>query len=474
MKLFFLTLIVLSNVVLIQAQTISSAVEIITTYSQNGRFYLRSVPYDNESPSLKGKTSVYEKDNPKPLYVFERSFDSVEKNGNNLILSNNGEVIFYAISWGANENKEGLKSVTIYKHGMILRSFTKAEITKCNEAKERCSLLYSNYEAVVDKDKSNWGTGSYKKVFKQGTDEKEKFLSDFPIFSFEDIVYLTDSKKKVHLFSLKEGSYVGSEFFENIFGQLKTKGRFSRTGIQRLDAPIFSDFPNLRNGANVYQSLAAKLEMKQASIVGTKDDAFKIYRLIVSGFITQDGSAEIEKIEADEELPKEKILAFFNANKFNTKTIPKEFEKWYFGDEYFYFRKSDDRMARQEKRQEEIKQRTELQKRLVAEKIGDINVPKDLGECFTELDSLLKEVDKKEMQALPKKEDMIRYHMGLGMWMRNTWGLWSGSRLQKYFTDKGVNHPDNMSSVILFFYYDWLNGKKETWKDWEKKPKDVL
>jgi hypothetical protein len=31
-----------------------------------------------------------------------------------------------------------------------------------------------------------------------------------------------------------------------------------------------------------------------------------------------------------------------------------------------------------------------------------------------------------------------------------------------------------MSSVILFYYYDWLNGKKETWRDWEKKPKGMF
>jgi hypothetical protein len=58
--------------------------------------------------------------------------------------------------------------------------------------------------------------------------------------------------------------------------------------------------------------------------------------------------------------------------------------------------------------------------------------------------------------------------------MRNNWGLWSSSRLQKYFTDKGVMHPDDMSSVILFFYYDWLKGKKETWKEWDKSPKSVF
>ncbi len=89
------------------------------------------------------------------MYVFERGFDSVDNESNNLILSNDGEVIFYAIPWGANEKKEGLKSITIYKKGEIFRSFTEMGVTGCDSKKERCSLIYSNYDEVVDKGKSN-------------------------------------------------------------------------------------------------------------------------------------------------------------------------------------------------------------------------------------------------------------------------------------------------------------------------------
>jgi hypothetical protein len=110
---------------------------------------------------------------------------------------------------------------------------------------------------------------------------------------------------------------------------------------------------------------------------------------------------------------------------------------------------------------------------MTAETIEGVYIPKNLGECFAELDKLLKEVDKKEMQALAKRADMIHYHHNLGMWMRNNWRLWGGSRLQKYFADKGVTHPEEMSSVVLYLYHDWLNGKTETWKEWEKNPKSV-
>jgi hypothetical protein len=66
---------------------------------------------------------------------------------------------------------------------------------------------------------------------------------------------------------------------------------------------------------------------------------------------------------------------------------------------------------------------------------------------------------------------MIQYHLGLGMWMRNNWGLWGGSRLYKYFHDKGVTDPEDMSSIVLFYYYDWLTDKKGSWREWEANPK---
>jgi hypothetical protein len=85
-----------------------------------------------------------------------------------------------------------------------------------------------------------------------------------------------------------------------------------------------------------------------------------------------------------------------------------------------------------------------------------------------ELDSTLSEKDKAEFVALPKREDMILYHHGLGMWIRNNWGLWAQGPLAQYFLERGSNHPDDMSHTILLHYWDWLHGQRETWKTWEQ------
>lgn len=90
--------------------------------------------------------------------------------------------------------------------------------------------------------------------------------------------------------------------------------------------------------------------------------------------------------------------------------------------------------------------------------IDCVYIPMDLDDCCVQLDQLLSEEDKEFIKNLPDKKKTIKLHMSLGMWIRNNWGLWGGSRLQKYLFDIS-DHPDGMSSIILEHYYDWLNKK---------------
>ncbi|MEI8349971.1 MAG: DUF6794 domain-containing protein [Candidatus Omnitrophota bacterium] len=87
-----------------------------------------------------------------------------------------------------------------------------------------------------------------------------------------------------------------------------------------------------------------------------------------------------------------------------------------------------------------------------------VYIPKDLEECFKELKTMLQPSLVAEMKAKPEKE-MIGYHHGLGMWIRNNWGLWSDSRLKKYFNNLGIRHPDDMSSIILNSFWRHLHNQ---------------
>jgi len=92
------------------------------------------------------------------------------------------------------------------------------------------------------------------------------------------------------------------------------------------------------------------------------------------------------------------------------------------------------------------------------EKNQEQYIPKDLDDCFDRLKKILKPEELAEMKNGTERE-MSQYHFGLGMWMRNNWGLWKGGRLAKWFNDKGIQHPDDMSGIILDSFWRHLHSK---------------
>lgn len=474
MKFALLLFLVLSNIFVGFSQARSSVTSIVTVFSENGRYSLTSIPFDEEYPSLRGTTSVFDVAESKLLYRFERGFDSVEKDGNNLILSNDGKVAFFLLPWGADEFKDGLKSVSIYKEGRLAISYSGDQITGCNSSKERCDVLYNNWEQVIDKEKSNWGTPNYRRTFKDSATDEEKFLNEFPLFSSNDFVYIIDSRKQVHRIRLEDGTLLANEEFDKDFQRLKSIARHTRIELRRMNVPMYFKISKLQNGTSTDSALAKSLGMKIYDDSNVKHEKYKKYMFKISGYVFRDGSFKTENLEIYGDLPKATIREFFASNRFDLVEVPKEFDKWFVEDQWFTFRKASDSLARKERATEIKEEREELRRRLTAVTINGRYVPANLGESFVELDKLLPEIDRKEMHDLKTRQDMIRYHHGLGMWMRNNWGLWGGSRLQKYFSDKGMTHPEDMSSVILFFYWDWLKGNKNAAMEWERDPKQKI
>jgi hypothetical protein len=86
-----------------------------------------------------------------------------------------------------------------------------------------------------------------------------------------------------------------------------------------------------------------------------------------------------------------------------------------------------------------------------------VYVPVDVDDAIAELNKTLPKPLIEEMRA-GSGWDMLRYHHGIGQWIRNNWGLWGGSRLQRYFFSIGVFHPDEMSGTILDCYWVWLQS----------------
>jgi hypothetical protein len=111
----------------------------------------------------------------------------------------------------------------------------------------------------------------------------------------------------------------------------------------------------------------------------------------------------------------------------------------------------------------------EFEVSLTRDSVNGKYIPSNLADCFIELDKILSSRDK----AYIRKNGTSGLHMTLGMFSRNRWQLWGGSRLKKYFLDTngGMMHPDSMSGIILRYYDKWSHGDKTAWREWEIKSK---
>jgi hypothetical protein len=88
--------------------------------------------------------------------------------------------------------------------------------------------------------------------------------------------------------------------------------------------------------------------------------------------------------------------------------------------------------------------------------------PYNLYEAIGALSLMHHESTKQKIISMTEHEFTVNSHFGLGLWIRNNWGLWQGSKLKDYFNSIGVFHPDEMSSIILTSYY-----RKHRDKDWD-------
>jgi hypothetical protein len=86
-------------------------------------------------------------------------------------------------------------------------------------------------------------------------------------------------------------------------------------------------------------------------------------------------------------------------------------------------------------------------------------IPKTLDEAVDFLYDNLTAGLLVEIQDLSEDEFVGRSHFGHGTWIRNSWGLWSGSELSRWFQYRGIFHADDMSSIILTSSYRKIINK---------------
>lgn len=95
-------------------------------------------------------------------------------------------------------------------------------------------------------------------------------------------------------------------------------------------------------------------------------------------------------------------------------------------------------------------------------KVVEPPAPKTLDEAHAQLEKWLPKEELSKIDAMKSQDEMIEYHFGLGMSMRNKWGLWGGGPLAEYMNKLGFSHPDDMSGVILETF--WCKRHKKDFR----------
>jgi hypothetical protein len=86
-------------------------------------------------------------------------------------------------------------------------------------------------------------------------------------------------------------------------------------------------------------------------------------------------------------------------------------------------------------------------------------IPKDLEECIKFLKEKILKEELEEIKNMTEDEFIGTYHHGFGTSLRNSWGLWQDSILVRYFNKMGIQHPDDMSGIIMKSFHRTLNKK---------------
>jgi len=455
----------------VTGQTQYARGEIHKIYSFNNNYFLRTIPNEDAERTEIGNTIVYKADSTE-LYKFPRYFEFGYFD-QQVFLNNDGSTITNIANGDLNFYNYQQKCITIYKNGKLFKEYALHDIIDCDSKDNReCKLFYFK-DAIENVSYDS----NHKKtiIFKKNATDFEKQLTRNPLYQSNDTLLVFCKMGQIIKLNLSTGDFIKEKL--NTF-DTKSISWFDTLHIQSykvINSITLNEFPKMINGKVTEKELVDYMGMRICN--ERNSDKYKNYELSILAVVDIQGCAKVVDIKnyRYNGVPAEdKIYAFFKGNKFETKHIPKGVDGWKF---YCSIKVMNQNLekAKEELEKETKEKRDKYIKRTLADSLNGHYIPKHIEECFVELNKLLKPETVDGIKKLKSRDETSNYHMGLGLWLRNNWGLWGGSRLQVYLTNKDLNHPDDMSGLILEYYYDWLNGINQGWQEFDKKekPKEI-
>lgn len=444
----------------IQAESWASKRSIVTVHSLNRAYKVVSVPYSNILEARWGKTNVYDTRTSNLLYSIPECLTE-----GYLFISDDGTTVAHIIDreYGTDTSKYVTHAVNLYRNGKVFKRISLKELTHC----DTCGNNLFFY-AIKD---FTMHDGEYQPVFIPNTSPRDSFLTYNPTFLFQDTVLIYTSTRRLIELSLLSGQLKDTVFETFTMQQLSALSPVERNTVTFESSnrrPKLIDNGSYDAAA---EALAEAFNMKTDMYENGNRDRYKYYRIYAMLSIDRTGHANIIELSNQDGLPdtqlREAILGFKYVFPEN---IPNEIGCWY-QEFYAFMRNSNKRVAEKERRLEKKKEHEAYLARLTADSINGVYIPRDLEDCFHQLDTLLSSQDLRTIKNYESSDEMINLHFGLGMWMRNNWGLWGGSRLQKYCLQRGLRHPDYMSDTILRYYWEYLHGIHDSWRAFDAEAK---
>ena len=415
------------------AQFESSSRNIVTVHSSNGLYSATTLPARSLDITSLGKTDVFSAKDSTLLYTIPVNLACGE-----LFISNDGRTILHLLNYDYSPQEEPrhTHSFSLYVDGAVKVQQNLKELIGCNNDSVNCRLYFT-----------------LKDFFIPNATSRDTLISDRPVFAINDTVFVYTASRtllRIHLSTGKIETLPFSYHSESQLRQIPPR--------QRIETSFKCPSNYVSDGEEL---LASKLHMvPQGDVIY---GAYKYYHLSMLLRIDRDGHATIVKMNNRDSLPEAKIRKAIKNTRFDVSDFPEGIDFWY--QELFgAMHKRNKLIAKHEGKIEWQNRRARYERRIVADTIDGVYIPRNIEDCFSQLDSILAFKNRRGIIAQPNRESMSKYHFGLGMWLRNNWGLWSGSRLERYFYARGVYHPDNMSGAILEYYYDYLHGVDSNWR----------
>lgn len=441
-------------------------------FSENGEYFIKSIPFSDQVWTEDGKTFIYKTiDSTKAVITINRYFQP-----DFLFLSNDGKSFCFLLNWFNSGSEWRNDVVYFYSNGVLVKKYKGSTFVDSTLNSRISSLCYNNED--IDSLVESKGM-LIKSGFKKGTDSLSAYFNTNNAFSKNDTLYLFTQNHFVNKFDLRSGVLIARINF-NDYSKGKLVYPLKRI-IQNYDIRIPTQYglPKLKSGEDYCVALAKAMKMVYCD--GENADyerKYKKYSFEIYCGIDSLGNCVDLQMDCTDSLLRNGAEKFLKTAKFDKAEIPNGIEKWYFR-HGATFRKESKDLARKERELEIIDEKYQYQKRIIADSISGVYIPVDINDCLRQLNIILKPIDVNEFKNLPKEEAIASSHFGLGLWMRNNWGLWGGSRLSIYFNNLGIKHPDDMSGIILTSYHRFLNKQdidfdgqilyyKDYWKNAEK------